>query len=82
MVDAAATAMAATWINLGTQSAHTLAINENTAIPDNNATGIKENLRLNGRELEARGDGRGHRGHQPRDRGDLTIQFDFTVRRR
>lgn len=43
MVDAAAaTAMAATWINLGTQSAHTLAINENTAIPDNNATGIKK----------------------------------------
>lgn len=43
MVDAAAaTAMAATWINLGTQSAHTMAVNENTAIPDNNATGIKK----------------------------------------
>lgn len=43
MVDAAAaTAMAASWTNLGTQSAHTLTINENTVIPDNNATGIKK----------------------------------------
>ena len=43
MVDAAAaTAMAAGWTNLGTLSAHTLAINENTVIPDNNATGIKK----------------------------------------
>jgi subtilisin-like proprotein convertase family protein len=49
MVDAAAaTAMAASWTNLGTQSAHTLVINENTAIPDNNATGIKKTFDFTG----------------------------------
>lgn len=43
MVDAgAATALAAGWTNLGTLSTLAKTITENTAIPDNNATGIKK----------------------------------------
>lgn len=49
MVDAAAaTTMAATWTNLGTTSTLTKTVSADTAIPDNNATGITKNFDFSG----------------------------------